>query len=232
MLFRVPVVFLVLIVACMAAPTSPRVNSSDPEVARRWYSLPEDRDIIPQGYRVWPPSDDGSRTMPSEWHSTLGEPPQKAVTKRWWSVQQAYDAQSIDPQPWPPSDDGKHTVAYCFESQNVFAELGGIFTRALAKWAVAIQASSLEFTPDPECDRLNQSPCLCTTPGVADETLHIMQSQQGQPPFNAESTLGYRNPNFPRQIGRPRHFVMWPANANHFGTPSHGGLAMAHELGL
>lgn len=172
-----------------------------------------------------------SDTMPSGWRSVPRGPPARPVTKRWWSVQENYDPHSIDPQPWPASQDGKHTVAYCFQTQNVFAELGGLFTRALAKWAVAIHASSLEFKPDHECDRLDISPCLCTTHGVADETLHIMQAQQGQPPFSAESTLGYRNPNFPRQIGRPRHFLMWPANTNHFGTPSHGGLTMAHELG-
>lgn len=62
-MFRAPVLFLVLIIACVAAPDAPRTTDSDPEVARRWYSLPEDRDILPQGHRVWPPSDDGSRTI-------------------------------------------------------------------------------------------------------------------------------------------------------------------------
>ena len=58
-----PVLLLVLVVACVAVPLSPPANDSDPEVVRRWYSLPEERGIVPQGHRVWPPSDDGSRTI-------------------------------------------------------------------------------------------------------------------------------------------------------------------------
>jgi hypothetical protein len=62
-LFRRLVLFLLLITACLAAPTLPRVNNAEPEVARRWYSVPDDRGILSNGYRAWPPSDDGSRTI-------------------------------------------------------------------------------------------------------------------------------------------------------------------------
>jgi hypothetical protein len=64
-LFRGLVLFLLLTVACVAAPTSPRMKTSDPEVARRWYSVPDDRGILSNSYRAWPPSDDGSRTIHS-----------------------------------------------------------------------------------------------------------------------------------------------------------------------
>ena len=164
-------------------------------------------------------------------HSTPGEPQEKQHAKRCWSVQEEYDANSIDSQPWPASDTGKHTITYCFETAAAWNALGAIWTRALAKWAVAVEASSLEFTPDTECDRLNQSPCSCRTPGIADETVHIMQAPPGQPFYSPRATLGYKNRNAPRTPGMPRHFLIWPANANFLPSQSHAGFIMAHELG-
>ena len=161
-------------------------------------------------------------------HSTPAEPPGKSIAKRWWSVP---DVQNVDPnqdQPWPASPDGSHTITFCFESQAVWGELGEFFTRALAKWAVAIQVSSLEFAPDPACDR---SPCLCRTPGVADHTLHILQAVPGHPLLTARTSIGYKNPNLPRQPGLPRHHLIWPADTDSLGTQSESGLIMAHESG-
>lgn len=63
MMFRAPVLFLLLIVACAAAPTTPRTIDSDPEVARRWYSIPEDHEVPRGGIRPWPLGKDGSRTV-------------------------------------------------------------------------------------------------------------------------------------------------------------------------
>lgn len=177
-------------------------------------STPEKSDSMPEGSGLIPE-----------------QSPWKAITKRWWSVQQDHDAHSNDPQPWPVSDDGSHTITYCFDTDAVFAQVGSIFTRALAKWAVAIHASSLQFLPDTVCDQQARVPCICRTPGMADETLRIIQAPQDQRLNYAESTLGFRTHNFPIPNGRPRHFMMWPANANFFGDPSRGGLVMAHELG-
>ena len=161
-------------------------------------------------------------------HSKPAEPPGKPVTKRWWSVPDIHDVNANDAQPWPASADGSHTITFCFGSQAVWGELGEFFTRALAKWAVAIQASSLEFAPDPACDR---SPCLCRTPGVADHTLHILQAVPGHPLFTARTSIGYQNPHIPRLQGLPRHYLIWPANTNQLGDASYSGLIMAHELG-
>ena len=63
MLLSAPVLFLLLIVTCAAAPTAPRTNGADPEVARRWYSVPENHEPSPGGYRAWPRSQDGSFTI-------------------------------------------------------------------------------------------------------------------------------------------------------------------------
>ena len=62
-LFRGLVLFLLLIVSCVAAPTPPRVKTSDPEVARRWYSVPDDRDMSPNRFRAWPARDDVTRPI-------------------------------------------------------------------------------------------------------------------------------------------------------------------------
>jgi hypothetical protein len=62
MLFRAPALFLTLIAACVAAPISPRI-SPDPEVARRWYSIPEEQEILQGLTRPWPLGNDGLRTI-------------------------------------------------------------------------------------------------------------------------------------------------------------------------
>jgi hypothetical protein len=58
-----PILCSILILACTAAPSSSRGNTSDPQVTRRWYSLPEDREAIPQVPRAWPVCRDVSRTI-------------------------------------------------------------------------------------------------------------------------------------------------------------------------
>lgn len=63
MLFGAPALLLLLIVACVAAPTAPRVDSSDPEVAKRWYSVVEDHEVAHAHVRPWPLGHDGSRTI-------------------------------------------------------------------------------------------------------------------------------------------------------------------------
>ena len=63
MLFRALALFLMLITACVTAPTSPRVNASDPELTTRWVSIPEDHEVAPGHIRPWPLGRDGSRTI-------------------------------------------------------------------------------------------------------------------------------------------------------------------------
>ena len=62
MLFKAPALFFTLIAACVAAPTSPP-TSADPEVARRWYSIPEDQEVFQEHTRPWPVGKDGLRTI-------------------------------------------------------------------------------------------------------------------------------------------------------------------------
>ena len=175
-----------------------------------------------------PSTPGNSDSMPEDSHWSTGQSPGKAVTKRWWSVKEDYLAEDNKPRAWPGSGDGSRIVTYCFQDQRAWDNLGPLFTRALDKWDVAMRVSSLEFAPDTAC---RQVPCLCTTPNVADTSLHIMQAQEGVQMSLAVSTMGYRNHNIPVQAGMPRHYVLWPANTNLFGSPAQGILMMAHELG-
>lgn len=63
MLFGAPAFFLTLIVACVAASLSSRVNDSDSEVARRCCSIPKDQEIPEVPERPWPLGKDGFRTI-------------------------------------------------------------------------------------------------------------------------------------------------------------------------
>ena len=184
MLFRAPVLLLLLVVACVAAPSLPRVKNSDPEISRRW-----------------------------------------------WTVKEIQNAVHDAPRPWPASANGSHIIPFCFENQATWNELNSLFTRALAKWAVAIHAPALEFARDPAC---REAPCLCSTPGVAEVTLHTMQAQHRRDGIaqGSEATIGYTDPNVPlNDPSMPRHFLLWPPNTNVFGSQSNGDLQMAHELG-
>lgn len=62
-LFGAPALLLLLIVACVAAPTAPRVDTSDPDVAKRWCSVVEDHEVAHAHVRPWPLGHDGSRTI-------------------------------------------------------------------------------------------------------------------------------------------------------------------------
>lgn len=105
MLFRAPVPFLVFVVACVAAPTSPTsagVNTSDPEFGRRWWSVPDDRGILPGGYRAWPSSDDGLRTInycfeDAETHTALGAMFDLALAK--WTPATRMSSLNFAPDP-------------------------------------------------------------------------------------------------------------------------------------
>jgi hypothetical protein len=174
---------------------------------------------------------EGAEMIPPGWHSKPAGPPEKSVSKRWYSVQGHHDPQSNTPQPWPVSPDGSHTITYCFETDDVSTNLGATWTRAMLKWRVAIEASSLQILPDPVCDQLGQVPCICRTRGIADETVHIGQTAPNQPMYGAMSSIGWLGPNVPRRPDRPRHGILWPPNNNWLPSPSHAGLAMAHELG-
>lgn len=104
-LFRVPVLFLMLVVACVAAPASPRTNHADPEVARRWYSVPEDHEPSPGGYRAWPPSDDGSRTIhycfeDADAYNTLGAVFELGIAK--WAPAMRVSSLKFAPDPACP----------------------------------------------------------------------------------------------------------------------------------
>jgi hypothetical protein len=169
------VLFLVHIVASLAAPTSPRANGSDPQVGERWFGVREDFEIRPQDARAWPACADGSRTVP-----------------------------------------------YCFGDVDTYQELSEVFAMGLAIWAPAMRVSSLAFAPDPACV---QEPCLCSEPGVGEETLHIMLDP-GR--VAAASSLGY-DPLF-RDPNQPTHRLLWPANRA-FTSHSAAPVLMAHELG-
>jgi len=101
-----------------------------------------------------------------------------------------------------------------------------MFALALAKWAPAIRVSSLRFAPDSACV---QEPCLCSEPGLGEETLQIILSDEdgGGP----SSSLGYRPPTVDvgYEPGLPRHYLPWPTEQKYHGLDA--PLSMAHELG-
>ena len=146
-------------------------------------------------------------------------------TKRWYSVPLEEDAPAGAKRPWPACDDGIRTINYCFEDAASHKELAELFAKALAKWARAMQVSSLVFAPDAACTGELQNRCLCSTSGVADTTLHIMLTEDG----GAEATVGYLPPSVAVSPGRARHHLVWPADPDFFGASA--SLIMAHEIG-
>ena len=105
-------------------------------------------------------------------------------------------------------------------------ELAELFGEALAKWAPAMHVSSLVFDPDTVCTGDLASRCLCTTPRVAETTLHIMLAGKG----GAEATVGYLPPEVAiPEDGKPRHYIAWADDPDLFGKAA--ALMMAHEIG-
>ena len=217
MLFGAPGLLSLLIVACVAAPTSPRADISDPDVARQEfvesYSTPQQSPSIPGG----------SKTTIQGAYPTHEETSATSVEKRWWSVPEDHETQPEDRRPWPPGEDGSHTITYCFENQASYDSLHEILALALIKWEPAIQASALAFAPDSAC---NQVPCLCITSVVAEVTLRISLADPKQQ-VSALATVGYidrivENP----YTNLPRSHITWPRA---FGPDA--ALLMAHELG-
>ncbi|KAM0708877.1 hypothetical protein Q7P35_002913 [Cladosporium inversicolor] len=78
--------------------------------------------------------------------------------------------------------DGTRTINYCFEDASSHKELAQLFAKALAKWALAMHASSLIFAPDAACTGDLQSRCLCGTPEVAETTLHTILGEKCRGP--------------------------------------------------
>lgn len=146
-------------------------------------------------------------------------------TKRWYSVPLEQDAPTEAKHPWPTCNDGTRTINYCFEDEASHKELAELFARGLAKWAPAMHVSSLVFAPDAACTGDLHSRCLCSTPGVEENTLHIMLTEDGSP----QATVGYLPSSVAVASGRPRHHIAWPDDPDLFGAGAH--LIMAHEIG-
>lgn len=154
-----------------------------------------------------------------------GQPPEKSAARRWWSVPEEHETQPEDNRPWPPGDDGLRTITYCFENQRSYDFLWTTFVEALVKWEPAIQVSALAFAYDPAC---TEQLCLCSAPGIAEATLHIILGEAEQAAYG---TLGYTDriveksaPNMPRHYLQCSHApgLIWGTSAT---------VIMAHELG-
>ena len=119
-------------------------------------------------------------------------------------------------------------IFYCFEDQASHDALNDLFLSGLAKWAQAFRRSSVVFAADTACGADYLVPCLCSTPGVQETTLHIIQGKRGEMwPF---STLGYTKPSIDKVYPTlPRHFIQWPTNAGVFNA--RGPLFMAQQIG-
>jgi hypothetical protein len=146
--------------------------------------------------------------------------------KRWYSVPLDDETSPDNKRTWPACNDGTHTITYCFEDEAAHKDLNELFARALAKWAPAMHESSLDFAPDAACTGDLQSRCLCSTPGVAEITLHIVLTEHG----GAEASLGYREPSLPKlESSKPRHYIFFPADPDFYGAAA--PVHMAHEIG-
>lgn len=189
MLFRALALFLLLIVACVAAPTAPRVDTPDPEVVRQAFA---------------------------KLHSTPGEPSGKSILKRWWSVPGEHETQPEDIRPWPPGEDGSRTITDCFEDQKSYGFLWTTSVEALVKWEPAMQVSTLAFAYDPACTR---QPCLCSAPGVAEATLHIILGEAEQGAYGTfgctDRIVENSEPNMPRHYPQCSHApsLIWGTSA-------------------
>ena len=154
-------------------------------------------------------------------------PPAKSPTKRWYSLPLENEAAPDGKRPWPACKDGTRTINYCFEDASSHKELAELFGKALAKWAPAMHASSLTFAPDAACSGELQSRCLCSTPEVAETTLHIILTEKGGAP---EATIGYLPPSATiPDHGTSRHHIVWPNDPDFFGAAA--PLLIAHEIG-
>lgn len=172
-----------------------------------------------------PSTPGGSNTVPQGSHSTPGKPPGKSVTKRWWSVPEEHETQPEDFRPWPPVEDGLRTISYCFENQRSYDVLWTTFVEALVKWDPAMQVSALAFAFDPAC---TQQPCLCSAPGVAEATLHIILGEAEQ---GACGTFGYRDRIVEKSDSNmPRHYLQ-SSHAPGLIRGTSATVIMAHELG-
>jgi hypothetical protein len=102
--------------------------------------------------------------------------PDAQVAKRWFTVpdkQQKKKKHMVSV--WPPvgTMEGPRRIPYCFEDDAAFKIIGDILPAALDKWAPAMKVSSLAFAPDPACTGENESPCLCSTKGIKEVTVHL-----------------------------------------------------------
>lgn len=156
-----------------------RYNSSDPEVERRWYSIPVDEKAGPDERR-----------------------------------------------PWPLCGNGKRVISYCFGDDRAYRDIGDLFLKGIAKWAHVMHISSVVFAPDTACLGPQwRGRCLCSTPGVKEDSLHIILSDN-----QASSTVGYLPPSAPNpNPSLPRNNIIWP---KHIGfSKAFAPVVMAHEIG-
>lgn len=108
--------------------------------------------------------------------------------------------------------------------------LDNILAWGSRKWEDALRPpkeASLYFAND-STSRGTVGLCLCSTPGLSDESLRVTVSRPGESQFDA--TLGYSDLVVLRpDATKPRHWLKWPSNVLFFGNA--GGLMMAHLLG-
>ena len=151
-------------------------------------------------------------------------------TKRWYSVPDSQNAALEVPKPWPPEEDGRRVIRWCHEDEASMDALGIILAWGRWTWENRLhypEEASLFFGNDLACAE-PLSDCLCSTPGVSDETLRISLSQDEESQFDA--TLGYRDPIVANpDPSKPRHWLHWPSDPEFFGDA--GGLMMGHLLG-
>lgn len=154
---------------------------------------------------------------------------EKRVSKRWHTIPFESEAGPGHARAWPAwVCDSTTYIFYCFEDQASHDALNDLFLSGLAKWAQAFRRSSVVFAADTACGAYYLVPCLCSTPGVKETTLHIIQGKRGEMwPF---STLGYTKPSIDKVYPTlPRHFIQWPTNAGVFNA--RGPLFMAQQIG-
>jgi hypothetical protein len=150
------------------------------------------------------------------------------VAKRWFTVQDAQHSVPHETRTWPPLDnmEGPRIITYCFEDDTTYRIMGDLLDDALAKWRPATEVSSLAFEPDSACTGI-KGPCMCSTNGVEEVTVHLMLGGDGV--NQAQASSGYWDPFLPKvHPNRPRHYIQWPAVW--VGTRVRAVLELAHEL--
>jgi hypothetical protein len=169
-------------------------------------------------YSPRPANDSSASQMPAD----------TQVAKRWFSLPTPEEALQMQPDVfrlWPKCG-GVSVVTYCFEDENTYNHLNLVFLEGVAKWTRAVTESSLGFAPDSACFGELGSPCLCSSAGVNEVTVHIRISLD----HRFRSTFGYLDPSVPKiNANMPRHFLEVGVAAEY--TLEFMSLMIAHRLG-